>query len=298
MNGTTTRTRTIDLPRTAAMTGGSLWSSLLAELLVLRKRSAYWILLAFWTAVGTTFGYIVPYLQWRNSPDTAQASFTALIPERLVGNVTGGFPFYGGAFVLILGVLSVGSDYTWDTLKTLLTQRPGRLSLFAVKMLALAVALVPFVLSIYTTGAIASAAIAAGEDVGSGWPSIGLLAQGMLASWFILAVWTSFGVMLAVLSRGTSMAVGIGILYALAIEGLLSALASQISLLDRLVELFIRANAYSLVQAFDAVADRDGPGAFSGPFVSTGQAVLVLTVYLIAFLIIAAITLRRRDVDG
>ena len=39
----------------------------------------------------------------------------------------------------ILGVLSVGSEFGWGTWKTLLTQRPGRLTVFGAKLVALAV---------------------------------------------------------------------------------------------------------------------------------------------------------------
>jgi ABC-type transport system involved in multi-copper enzyme maturation permease subunit len=44
----------------------------------------------------------------------------------------------------MLGVF--GSEYGWDTLRTLFTQRPGRLQVLAAKLAALAIALVPFVL--------------------------------------------------------------------------------------------------------------------------------------------------------
>lgn len=300
MSHTTTRNgaRTFEIPRARTTTDGGFLSSLSAELFVLRKRAAYWILLALWTAVGTTFGYIVPYLTWRNNPDTGLANFDALLPHGLVGNVAGGFPFYGGAFVLILGVLSIGSDYGWGTLKTLLTQRSGRMSLFGAKLLALAIAVVPFVLSMFAVGALSSSLIAAWEGAPANWSSLVEMAEGLAASWLIMAVWAAFGLMLAVLSRGTSLAIGVGILYAVAIEGLLSALASQVSFLDPLVKFFLRANAYSLIQAFSGVTESDGPGAYRGPFVGTGQALLVLTIYLVAFVAIAAVTLRQRDVDG
>ncbi len=293
-----TRTRAFETRRAEQRPGRGFGGSLSAEVFLLRKRAAYWILIALWTAVGTTFGYVVPYLTWRNNPDTQQATFDALLPGNLVSNVTAGFPFYGGAFVLILGVLSVGSDFGWGTFKTMLTQCPGRLSLFSAKLAALAIAIVPFVVATFAIGAIASGFIANQEGVAENWPPIADLALGLLASWFILAVWTAFGVMLAVLSRGTSLAIGVGILYALAIEGLLSALASQVSVLDPLVELFLRANAYSLVQTFGGITESDGPGAFRGPFVSGEQAFIVLASYLIGFLLISAIALRRRDIDS
>jgi hypothetical protein len=72
-----------------------------------------------------------------------------------------------------------------------------------------------------------------------------------------------------------------------------------VSLLDRLVEFFLRANAYSLVADLGVsaadVADR-GPGSFSGPFVGAGQALIVLVTYLVALLVLSGWLLRRRDV--
>ena len=45
----------------------------------------------------------------------------------------------------MLGVFALGSEYGWGTLKTLFTQRPGRLRVFAAKLAALGIVLVPFV---------------------------------------------------------------------------------------------------------------------------------------------------------
>jgi ABC-2 type transport system permease protein len=119
------------------------------------------------------------------------------------------------------------------------------------------------------------------------------------AGWLILAVWAALGVLLGVVTRGTSLAIGVGILYALVIEGLLSALASQVSLLDRLVEFFVRANGYSLVVGLGVSSDDvgdNGPGSFSGPFVGGEQALLVLILYGSVFLLLSGWLLRRRDV--
>jgi ABC-2 type transport system permease protein len=137
------------------------------------------------------------------------------------------------------------------------------------------------------------------EDVGVTWPSAWLVLRGLGAGWLILAVWAAFGILLAVLSRGTSLAIGIGILYSLVIEGLLSALASQVSLLDRLVEFFLRANGYSLVSALGGLGQRrrgSRPGIVLWPFVGGGQALLVLAAYLVILLVASGSLLRRRDV--
>jgi ABC-2 type transport system permease protein len=271
--------------------------SVRAELLVLRKRASTWILLGIWATLALVFAYVVPYATYlnRSTPD----NLTDVLPQNLVGTLMGGFPFFGGVLALMLGVLAFGSEYGWGTLKTLFTQRPGRLHVFGAKLLALAAALAAFVLVVFALGALASYSIAVREGADASWPSLSLLLRGLAAGWLILAVWAAFGVLLAVLFRGTALAVGVGILYAFVIEGLLSALATQVSLLDPLVEFFVRASGYSLVVGLGASAEDAGdrgPGSFSGPFVGGEQALLVLISYLALFVVVAAWRLRRRDV--
>ena len=268
-----------------------------AELLLLGKRVSTWILLGIWTALALTFAYVVPYIQYTNDP--ARRSLTDLLPESLVGTLMAGFPFFGGVLALMLGVLTVGSEYGWGTLRTLFTQGPGRLRVFGAKLIAVAATLLVFVLVVYVLGALASWAIAANEGVEVSWPSASLLVRGIAGGWLIFAVWAALGILLAVVTRGTALAVGIGILYAFVVEGLLSALAREVNVLDGLVEFFVRANGYSLVAVLGVSADDvsdSGPGSFSGPFVAGGQALLVLSVYLVGFVLAAGWLLRRRDV--
>lgn len=268
-----------------------------SELLLVRKRASTWILLGIWTALALMFAYVVAYVTYLNG--TSRESLEDLLPQSLVGTMMAGFPFFGGVLALMLGVLTVGSEYGWGTLKTVLTQGPGRLEILAAKLVALAIALVPFVLVVFGLGALASLAIALREGAEVVWPDPGLLLRGLLAGWLLLAVWAALGVLLAVVSRGTALATGIGILYALVVEGLLSALANEVAVLDRLVELFLRANAYSLaatVGVSRAEVSDAGPGSFSGPFVGGGQALLVLAAYGAVFVGVAAWLLRRRDV--
>src|SRR5918992_1679074 len=267
-----------------------------AELLVLRKRAATWILLGIWTLLGISFAYVVPYAL---DPENATGGVQQFLPESLAANLLEGFPFFGGVFALMLGVFALGSEYGWDTLKTLFTQRPGRLRVFAAKLAALAIVLVPFVLALFTVGAVASVVIAQIEGAPVNWPSAWLLLRAIAAGWLILAVWATLGVLLGVLTRGTSLAIGIGILYALVIEGLLSAFADSISVLEPVTNVFIRANGYSLATALGASPETigsSGPGSFSGPFVASGQALAVLMALIAAFVAFTALKLRRRDI--
>jgi len=267
-----------------------------AELLVMRKRPATWILLGIWTFLGVFFAYVIPYAL---DPEDAVGGVASLLPRSLPGNLLEGFPFFGGVFALMLGVFAFGSDYGWDTLKTLFTQRPGRVRVFAAKLAALGVVLVPFVVALFAAGAVASTVIAQIEHASMQWPSPWLLVRALAAGWLILATWAALGALLGVLTRGTSLAIGVGILYALVIEGLLSAFADSVSALEPLTDVFLRANGYSLAASLGASAESigaNGPGSFSGPFVASGQALAVLVVLGGLFAATAATLLRRRDV--
>jgi ABC-type transport system involved in multi-copper enzyme maturation permease subunit len=268
-----------------------------AELLALRKRAATWILLGVWTFLGVFFAYVVPYAL---DPEDATGGIRQFLPESLAGTLIDGFPFFGGVFALMLGVFAVGSEYGWDTLKLLFTQRPGRLRVFGAKLAALAIVLVPFVLVLFAAGAVASVVIAQIENAPVDFPSAWLLLRAIAAGWLILIAWAALGVLLGVLTRGTSLAIGIGILYALVIEGLLSAFADSVSVLEPLAQVFLRANGYSLAAALGTSVDSiesNGPGSYAGPIVGSAQALAVLAALTAAFAGIAALVLRRRDVE-
>lgn len=273
-----------------------------AELFQLRHRLSTWVLLAIWATLAIFFAYIFTYLI--DGSETAvqvpegMYNQPQLLPDQFVSTIIAGFPFYGGAITLMLGVLTVGSEFGWDTFKTLFTQRPGRGQVFLAKMAALAIMLIPFVVLIFALAAGASTLIALREGVAITFPGAMEIIEGLLAGWLILAVWAAVGVALAVLTRGTSLAIGIGILYALVIEGLVSNFANQISWMKPVIYGFLRANAYSLVKPFgDTAIEANGPGRFAGPYVSPEIAALVLAGYIVVFGGISLWLLRTRDVD-
>jgi ABC-2 type transport system permease protein len=267
-----------------------------AELLVLRKRAATWILLGIWTFLGVFFAYVIPY---GLDPEDAPVGLEQFLPESLAGTLIAGFPFFGGVFALMLGVFALGSEYGWGTLKTLFTQRPGRPAVVAAKLAALGIVLVPFVLLLFAAGAVTSFVIAQIEGAPVVWPSAWLLARAMAAGWLILAAWAALGVLLGTVTRGTSLAIGVGILYALVVEGLLSAFAGNVTLLEPLTEVFLRANGYSIAAALGASVESigsSGPGSFDGPFVSGLRGAAVLAAFIAGFVALSGLLIRRRDV--
>lgn len=267
-----------------------------AELFQLRKRTSTWVLMTVWAAMGLFFGYVLPYLVDDVGPGRGGDPIATLLPDQVISNTISGFPFFGGAIALMLGVLSIGSEFGWGTFKTLFTQRAGRGKVFAAKTGALAIMLIPFVLVEFALGAAASAVIASREGVAIAWPPLQDILAGAGAAWIILATWAVFGILLAVATRGTSLAIGIGIIWALVVEGLLSSFATSISWLGWTNDVMLRSNAYSLIRPLGGAAEAEGPGMFSGPYVDVTQALVTMTATIMVGIGVSYLLLHRRDV--
>src|SRR4029453_2373517 len=128
-------------------TDGTMGGSYRAEMLKLVKWPAIWGLAAVFPVLAQVFGYLTPYVGYRSGGGTGFAAgetpaqlLADVLPGRLVPNTLGGFPMFAGAIALIIGALVAASEYGWGTLKTILTQRPRRLSVLAAKLLSIATA--------------------------------------------------------------------------------------------------------------------------------------------------------------
>src|ERR671914_2581486 len=133
-------------------------ASFSAEMLKQYKRPTAWVLLLVALALSQVFNYLVPYAGYLSADNerAAEQILASTMPENLIPNSIGGFPLFAGALALTLGAVSVGSEYGWGTLKTMLIQGPRRLRFFAGEMLVLAVAVLAIVLSIFALGALTS----------------------------------------------------------------------------------------------------------------------------------------------
>lgn len=285
-------------------------ASFSAELLKLRKRPSTWILAVIFVAVVLLFGYLITYSFVANSPPPpenlppeAQAQqgefleqqLNALLPENLLSNLFGSGIFgIGGAIALIFGALTSGSEYGWGTLKTILSQKPNRISLLLGKLAALGLFLLLFVGLALGAAALGSFAVARLEEAAVDWPSAGAFLRGFGAGALILAVWGSLGFALAVLFRGTALAIGLGLAYALAIENILATLPIEGDTFENIRKATLGENTAGLSNYFGSPF----PQGFGipEPLVEPGRAVLMLSAYALVFVGLAALLLWRRDV--
>ena len=273
-------------------------ASFSAEALKLRKRPATWVLLLILVAAVALFGYIFNYVFTVNTaqqgvpPEIQEQFLQYLLPGSVLVNVVGSLANFGSALALILGALAVGSEYGWETLKTTLTQKPTRLSVFAGKLAAVAVILLVFTLVVLALGAVSSYLIASAEDASVNWPSFRDWLQAIGAGWLILGTFAAMGIFLATLFRGTALAIGLGLVYLLVLENLFIGLATQSDTVQDIGSILPAKNSLDLSESLGNV-----PQAFAvpGESVDASQAVLVLIAYTVVFLVVAVILFRQRD---
>lgn len=280
-------------------------ASFKAELLKLRKRPATWILLGVVLGLTQLFGYVLPYSSWLTSDQNfqtqglnPQAVLAGTLPGELVPTSLGGFPVFAGALALILGALATGSEYGWGTWQTALTQRPTRLAVYGGKLLALAASTLGIVLATFALNATVAGVIATVESRALDYPSVVELAQGIGSGWLILGMWAGLGAVLGFAFRGVALPIGLGVVWVLGVENLVSAVAgSLLTSLRSLRDLLPGVNAGSLVWSLAPGGGSSGdvpPGVSDA--VTGGRATLGLALYVIAFAVAGAALIRRRDV--
>ncbi len=274
-------------------------ASFSAEMMKLRRRPSLWILLVVWFLLSLAFGYLIPYALYRTTPagmtgPLRDQLLASIVPGGWLGNVVSGFPLFGAAMMLIVGALVVGSEYGWSTMGTVLTQRPGRLQVLGGKLAALAVFSVAFELVVFVPGALASSVVGGALDAPADWPGAAEVVEVFAAGFLILFTWAVLGALLAVLFRGTSLPIGLGLVWLLVIEGVIAGFAGSLQALDTVRQGLPGSNGGSLAAHYtlEGLAETPGVSTVTGP----AHAVVVLAVWGIGAMALSALRLRRRDV--
>ncbi len=277
-------------------------ASLSAELLKLRKRPATWVVGAVFVLI-SLFAFGFPYLSYRRDAvlDGARSTeelLEAALPASLVPSALSAWPLLGGAVALVFGVLLAGSEYSWDTLKTVLTQRPGRLATLAGKVAAAALLTGAGVVASTAVDALASLAVAAAEHRAVAWPPLAVLARDLAAGWLIVTMWCFAGMFLGTLLRGNALAVGTGLVWLLILEQMIRAWAAPtVAAIDTLNHYLPGTNAGAVVAALGEPTEQQGrgnPGVTDA--VGGAHAVLVVAGYLVVLAAATGVVVRRRDV--
>ena len=243
--------------------------------------------------------YSVGYIEY-TWPVASQAARAALLkqglyPGGLVKNLIDGVMPLGAAMTLVLGALATGGEYGWGTLKTVLTQGPGRIQTLVAKLVVAALGVALVTALFYSAGAIASMIVAGIDGHAIAWPATIDVAKALGATWLILYCFGLLGMALGFVFRQSAAAVGIGLVYLVVVETILSRFIIGFHGGDYrwIAKGLSGANATALVQSFGQIIVDPRAAA---PLVGGTHAVVTLGAYAVALALVSATLLRWRDV--
>ncbi len=275
-----------------------------AELLRMRRWPALWTTVTAELLLNLLFGYVFGYVSYRSGSTGGMSEgvprdqlLADLLPDAVPRVAVQGMPMFAGALVLVLGALVAGNGYSWGTVKTVALQGPGRLTSYAGTLVALALVVVGLVVALFASDVAASLVVAAAE----GRPVVAPGAVDLLSAFgggvLVMLVWTLAGVLVGTVARGPALAVGLGLVWVLAVENLLRGVGSIWSPMQRVTDLLPGTAAGSLAGAVGATPVSE-PGGTPGVLttLSGTASVGLLVAYAVAFALGTGWLVRRRDI--
>jgi len=282
-------------------------ASFRAELLILRKWPVVWLLVLLPPTYTLVLDYVVQYVVYLTA-DTgslsdlgpAELHLAALLPNQFVINAVNGFGFTGTAPLVVLGAFVAGGDWGRGTINTSLSQGPSRLQTFAGQALAVAATLALGVAITFASTAAASVLVGLREAgvapaPEAAFPPASVVLRGFGVALLISVAYGAAGLALGTLFRGTGAAVAAALVWTVVLQGLIDNLALQVGGVFYVVNNSLpNANAITLLDLFGSPG-----GGYDVPMymrTNPGIAAWVLVGYTVAFLVLGAILIQRRNV--
>lgn len=278
----------------------ALMASTRAEFLRLRKWPAYWIVLGVWILLNLTFAYLFNYLAYTTGDSSRMSNgqprevlLQLMLPAAVPEVFTQGMAMFGGALMLVLGALAVGSGYGWGSWKTVLTQGPSRSAALGGVVVSLAVTVVGLVVAAFVIDTGVAALIASTQSQSLALPSIGKVLLGIASGSAILGMWTLAGALIGAIARGPSLAVGLGLVWVLVVENLLRGVAAIFDPIKPITDHLPGTAAGSLAGSLRTTGGAATPGVLD--ILTRTESLIVLAAYLVVFAGGTIALVRRRD---
>jgi len=282
-----------------------------AECLKLRKRLMVKILLLVLIAF-PLFGFLGNYYLVANPPKDVPPQMMADMEKtverardqiQLPDSITYIFETIGGIgvlFMIILGASFIGSEYSWGTLRTLLTREPRRKRFLLAKLAALALATIIGMSFALLVGVILSVIFTKmlGEPVNLNFLSLSFLwdfLKMFARTGLVLFSWLLLAYCVTILTGSTVAGIAVGIAYSF-IEGLVTAIPAVAKVIEKIIPYLLSYNGNVLLTAGREVTVAVG---FGGPLPeapSPLHATIVLLVYSGIFLAISLYAFQKKDV--
>jgi ABC-2 type transport system permease protein len=287
--------------------GAGVLRSTRAELLRLRRWPALWVIVGAELALNLLFLYVFSYVSYRSDDGEGgggivdgvprDSLLADMLPDAIPRVATQGMPMFAGALMLVVGALAAGSGYGWGTIKTVALQGPGRLASLTGTFAALTVVVVLLVASLFAMDVAVSLLVATTESRPVVWPSVTDLAPASAAGVLLMLMWTYAGVLVGTVARGPALAVGLGLVWVLAVENLLRGVGALWSPIERVTDVLPGTAAGSLAGALGATPVSE-PGGTPGVLTTLGggQATALLATWVAVFVLGTGWLVRRRDI--
>jgi ABC-2 type transport system permease protein len=282
------------------MERGTMTTLLRMELLKLLKRPMTWVL-AILLHGGIGFIMVVTILELRGAPpDEYERILQSLSLMRILPGTTEFVAIFGAIMLAILTASAIGSEYGWGTLRPLLATGIPRGRFLAAKLLALALVAVAFVVGPLAMNAALAVPVALANDrpvlpvtVDAAW--IGDLAAMIGRTYLVVAASALVAFLVGLLGR--SQAAGIGTALGIMLgEQIVAALILSLNPPwgRAVVNLFPGLSIQALVGTYNDF----GPTVPEPDVLAEGRALLTLGLYCVAYVAIAYLVFRRRDIRG
>jgi ABC-type transport system involved in multi-copper enzyme maturation permease subunit len=273
-----------------------------AELFRLRRWPAFWVVVAAWLLLNALFGYVFNFVTYTsgdtsfsNEGQTRAEVLATIVPSGLAETLPQGMPLFGGAIMMVLGAIVAGNGYGWGTWKTVLTQGPSRVATFLGSMSAVALLVAALVVTTLLTDTGLALGVAGLESQPVTWPATTDLLQSLGGALLVMEMWALAGYFLGTVARGPAVSVGLGLVWALVIEGLLRGVGASLQVVDTFTHLLPGTAAGSLIGSIVGTGGPDPtPGLLDA--VSGTRALVTVVVWLLLLPAASLWLVRRRDV--
>jgi ABC-2 type transport system permease protein len=280
-------------------------ASLRAELLVLRKSRVAWALVLTVPMLTLVTTYVFGFVDYLGLTPAMYAQFgtpaqnlQGLLPSQF--NIQAVNELFFTAPFIVLGAVIAGGDWGRGTIKTSLLQGPSRARTFAGQTLAIMAACAVSVMLSFALAALASFLIRwyvgrAADGAAAAFPAPGVVGHTLAAGLVIGIAYGALGIALGTLCRSAAGGIAAALLWYALVDAFLYDLSiSAGGLFQHVYNAFPAASVVTLTSMFGS----PGGGASSATYqpVRPLPATLILLGYTLAFLGLALLRLRRRDV--
>lgn len=293
----------------------------LTELFKVRKRWMPWILLGIMVALLalTQFGMYAAFRsmegQAEESPmpraqrqEAIEELETILTLPRATEMVFSIVQSMGGFLLVVLAGSIIGAEYAWGTVRTNIMRGMGRSKYLLSKLIAILLLTLIGLLITFVLGLIFAIGTTLLLEGSIDWSFAGgVFIPRVLAmfgrTWFVLAVPISMAVMVAVVTRSSAVAIGVGIAYPIA-EGIIVGILAGVTGWGETVREYSIGYNIGAVMSLNAMGESysnvgihlgGSPAEIYPAFWRTAS---VLVGYGLAFLAVAFYSFRKRDLTA